>query len=63
MPSPFKFGLPSKKDWAWVVALVLIGGALGFAMNAVSGVGINLRIALNLDAPPAGAAAPAGEQP
>jgi hypothetical protein len=53
MPSSFKFGLPSKKDWAWVFVLILLGGAFGFAMNAMAdpGVGINLKIALDLDDP------------
>jgi hypothetical protein len=44
--------LPSKKDWAWALGLLIVGAALGFTLNALSPVGINLRIALDLDSPP-----------
>jgi hypothetical protein len=57
MTEPLKLRLPSKKDWTWVLALILIGGGLGFALNYLSPVGINLTIALDLDSPPAPASA------
>jgi hypothetical protein len=47
---------PGWRTLAWSLTLVLIGAALGFGLNAVSPVGINLHIALGLDdAPSAGA--------
>lgn len=50
-------GLPTKKDWIWVLGLIVLGGALGFGLNALSPVGINLSIALDLDNPPPAPAA------
>ena len=63
MLKSFKFRLPSKKDWAWVLALIVLGAALGFGVNALAdpGVGINLQIALDLNPPPASAQNPAVE--
>lgn len=47
------FSLPTKKDWAWVLGLVLAGCLLGLLINTASPKGINLRIALGI--PEAGA--------
>ena len=61
MASSHRFRLPSGKDWAWLLALIIGGGLLGYCLNAVSfdhyqrtgsqPQGINLRSALELDDP------------
>lgn len=44
---------------------MILGGAFGFGMNAIAdeGVGINLRIALNLDGPSPATAPDTSDQP
>lgn len=51
--------LPTRRDWLWAFAFCLLGALLGLGLNAVTGRGINLTIALGLDQP--AAAAPAEE--
>ena len=55
--SPSGLSLPTRRDWLWTLSLCLLGALLGLGLNAVSGHGINLSIALGLDEP--AAAAPA----
>jgi hypothetical protein len=42
LPKP---SLPSRRDWAWLLALVLIGSAAGLLSNTLNPRGINLSIA------------------
>lgn len=43
-----KPSLPTNRDWAILGLLLLLGSALGFAVNALSPHGINLGLALGL---------------
>jgi hypothetical protein len=40
----------ARREWAWMLGLVLGGCLLGLALNAINPKGINLRIALGFPA-------------
>jgi cytochrome c oxidase assembly factor CtaG len=51
MDQKLKVSAPGWRSLLWALALVAVGTALGFGLNAASPVGINLHIALGLDDP------------
>jgi hypothetical protein len=55
--TPTGLSLPTRQDWLWTFALCILGALLGLGLNAVTGKGINLTIALGLDQPAASAPA------
>jgi hypothetical protein len=63
-PQGFQGGhrLPGKRDWLWMLGMAMLGALLGFVLNATTGKGINLGIALGLGQPEAAEPA-AQEQP
>lgn len=46
--------LPSRRDWARVALLAIVGGLLGILLNAVNPHGIDVRIAYGFPAADAG---------
>jgi Na+/H+-dicarboxylate symporter len=49
MNSSVQFRRPGWRSLGWALAMVLLGAAIGFGLNHVSRVGINMTIALDLD--------------
>jgi hypothetical protein len=49
MSPTFQYRLPRWRSLGWALAMVLGGALLGLGLNQVSGVGINMTIALGLD--------------
>jgi hypothetical protein len=53
MTPAIQYRFPRWRSLGWALAMVIGGALLGLGLNDVSGVGINMTIALGLDQPPA----------